>query len=290
MRQVAELSDDAPVMVVLHAHPDDEAMLTGCLLAKAHALGWRTIVVYGTAGDAGTDHFELGSEALGQRRTGEAIAACSELGVARVLWLGYLDSGMAGSSTNARPDAFCAAAPEEVVDRLLTRLMPRRVDAVVGYDVNGLYGHPDHLQIHRVAHALAARLEDPYLIDATYHREYLAALPDSDGTLNASYATAEADLTHFVQGERWFRAKMEAVKRHESQVPHGHRTSAGTGRGIARWRTRYGTEWFIVRPPERTEVADRLTALFDPKPHWPGPLAATPPVDAASSVDQAPGS
>jgi len=260
-------------LLFLHAHPDDEAMLAAQLLAKAAASGLRTIVVYGTRGEAGEARDELGTETLGHRRSQEAIAACHELGVARVEFLPYVDSGMAGTPTNTAARAFGAADAQKVADEVAELVADERLLAVIGYDVNGTYGHPDHLQVHQAAHALAHRLAVPWLLDATYDREYLAALPDSDGNLDPTFASSKADLTHFVQGEDWFRAKMEAIKQHKSQAPP--KRSGRPRRGIDGWRTRHGTDWFITRSPTGTTELGRLADVLEPKANWPGPLTGT---------------
>ncbi|MEZ5263614.1 MAG: PIG-L family deacetylase [Acidimicrobiales bacterium] len=264
-------------LLCLHAHPDDEAMLTGELLAKAAEQGWRTIVVYGTRGDAGETEADLGRETLGERRAREATAACEQLGVARVAFLDHADSGMAGTDTNRRPDAFCNAATDDVAAAVAALVAEEDVLAVVGYDANGTYGHPDHLQVHRSAHAVAARLGVPWLIEATWNREQLAAL---DGTPpDPGFASAAAELTHFVQGEPWFRAKMEAVKCHASQ----RRRSADPRpkRTIDLWRARFGTEWFIARPLDGGAGPGPLADLLDKAEDWPGPLVRPPDPGAA---------
>ncbi|MEM9564149.1 MAG: PIG-L family deacetylase [Actinomycetota bacterium] len=259
-------------VLCLHAHPDDEAMLTGELLAKADASGLRTVVVYGTRGEAGETEHDLGDETLGQRRAREALAACEQLGVDRVEFLDHVDSGMAGTDTNADPAAFSNADPAEVAETLAGLLADEELLAVVGYDANGTYGHPDHVQVHHVAAALADRLGVPWLLDATYNREDLATLADSDGTLDPGFAAAEADLTHFVQGEDWFKAKMEAVKCHGSQAPRTEASKRRRRRGIDGWRRRFGTEWFIARSPIGSTDLGSLTEVLEPKATWPGPL------------------
>ncbi len=259
-------------MLCLHAHPDDEAMLTGELLAKADACGLRTVVVYGTRGEAGETEHDLGDETLGQRRAREALAACDRLGVDRVEFLDHVDSGMAGTDGNADPAAFSNAEPAAVAATLSELLADEALLAVVGYDANGTYGHPDHVQVNRVAAALAERLGVPWLLDATYNREDLASLPDGDGTLDPGFAAAEADLTHFVQGEDWFHAKMEAVKCHRSQAPRTEASKRRRRRGIDGWRRRFGTEWFIVRSPTGSTDLGPLADVLEPKADWPGPL------------------
>lgn len=265
-------STTAATVVCLHAHPDDEAMLTGEFLAKCAARGLRTVVVYGTRGEAGETEADLGDETLGERREVEARDACRELGVARVEFLDHVDSGMAGTAENDDPAAFSNADPGHLAAQLVDRLADERPLAVVGYDANGTYGHPDHVQVHRVAVALADRLGVDWLLDATYHREYLASLPDSDGRLDPAFAAGEAELTHYVQGEDWFRSKMEAVKCHRSQAPKSDESRRRRRRGIDGWRRRFGTEWFIARSPVGATDLGPLAEVLEPKASWPGPL------------------
>ena len=244
-------------------HPDDECILTGATLAKAAALGLRTIVVYGSRGDAGETSADLGGESLGDRRVREATAACAALGVARVEWLPYADSGMADTPTTEHPDAFSRQPPEHVAAEVAAMLADENVVAVVGYDANGTYGHPDHVQVHHVAHATAAAVDASWVLDATYNREFLASLPDSDGSLDPNFAAAEADLTHFVAGEEWIDAKFAAVGNHLSQIPDDF--DPDNPADIEGFRTRFGTEWFIARPLNGVGDLGILGPLLDPK-------------------------
>lgn len=264
-------SSQPTTILSLHAHPDDECMLTGELLAKASDRGLRTVVVYGTRGEAGENGLELGEETLGERREAEARAACAELGVDRVAFCDFVDSGMAGTADNDATDAFCNADPEAAAQQVAAIVADENLLAVVGYDANGTYGHPDHIQIHRVAVALAEQIGVPWLLDATYDREYLAGLPDNDGTIDPGFASAAADLTHFVQGEEWFRAKMEGIKHHRSQVTRP-RPASRPKRTIDRWRARNGTEWLITRSPVGATDLGALAAVLEPADAWPGPL------------------
>ncbi len=229
----------------LHAHPDDECILTGATLAKAANLDIRTIVVYGSRGDAGETNTDLAGERLGDRREREAKAACAELGVSRVEWLPYADSGMAKTATTEHPDAFSNQSPQNLAVELAEVLADENIAAVVGYDANGTYGHPDHLQVHHVAHAAATTLGAGWVLDATYNREHLARLPDSDGTLDPTFATADADLTHYVTGEPWMQAKLAALANHLSQIPDDWDREHPDLEGF---RNRFGTEWFIATP------------------------------------------
>ena len=257
-----------PTVLFLHAHPDDECILTGATLAKAHAVGLRTVVVYGTRGDAGETNADLAGEALGDRRVREAEAACADLGVARVEWLPYDDSGMADSDTAGNPAAFSNADATDVAAQLAELLRDEKIVAVVGYDSNGTYGHPDHVQVHRVAHATGAALGSVWVFDATYSREYLAGLPDSDGTLDPTFAESEDRLTHFVQGERWMTRKLYALRNHLSQIPDDWDVE---NPDLDAFRVRFGTEWFVAASPAGATDLGSLTVLFDPKADWPGP-------------------
>lgn len=270
-----------PTVVFLHAHPDDECILTGATIAKASAAGIRTIVAYATRGDAGETSADLGGETLGDRRAREAEAACAVLGVDRIEWLGHADSGMDGTDTTEHPEAFCNTDPEVVAQALADRLAGEDVLAVVGYDDNGTYGHPDHKQIHVLAGAAARALGAPWVLDATYNREHLASLPDADGSLDPSFAAAEADLTHFVTGDPWVATKLAAIQHHRSQIPDDWDTERPDVEGF---RRRFGTEWFIVRPagagtasgdgaaaPAAAELGP-LATILDPKADWVPPV------------------
>lgn len=251
-------------MLFLQAHPDDECILTGATLAKASSLGVRTIVVYGTRGDAGETNLDLGGESLGDRRVREAEAACADLGVSRIEWLTYDDSGMADTETTSNPAAFSNADPDAVAAQLVDLLSDETIESVVGYDSNGTYGHPDHVQVFHVAHCVAPKLGANWVFEATYDREYLAALPDADGTIDENYASAAADLTHFVTGQEWLERKFAAVTNHMSQVPEDMPVDAGLPDTFA---TRFGTEWFIATPVEGNASDDLgvLGPVLEPK-------------------------
>ena len=249
-------------ILFLHAHPDDECILTGSVIAKAKHLGFRVIVAYATRGDAGETNAELGTESLGNRREREALAACSDLGVDRVEFLGYRDSGMAGTETAEHPDAFCNLELDDIAVAIGELLADEDFSAVVGYDRNGTYGHPDHVQIHHAAHAAAPVLGADWVFDATYNREYLAELNETPEELDESFATAAAQLTHFVSGEDYFLAKMKAIANHTSQIPDDWDVD---NPDIDGFRRRFGTEWFVARSLRGQIDLGDLRLLFEPK-------------------------
>lgn len=142
-----------PTFVAFHAHPDDEAIFTGGTLALARATGWRTVVVFATGGELGAEPgADPAAVALARRR--EAERAGEILGVDAVEFLGFRDSGMAGSARNHDPGCLAAAAGAEVAERLARVLGRHDATALSSYDPRGIYGHPDHLVVHRIARRL----------------------------------------------------------------------------------------------------------------------------------------
>src|SRR4051812_16738827 len=138
-------------LVCFHAHPDDESIATGGTMAKAAAAGHRVVLVLATRGEKGeiVDGVLQPGEPLGLRRIGEAMASAEVLGVQRVEFLGYVDSGMMGMPENEGPYAFWQADVDHAAARLATILREEDADIVTIYDDNGGYGHPDHIQVHR---------------------------------------------------------------------------------------------------------------------------------------------
>ncbi len=162
------MNDRALTLMAVHAHPDDEASGTGGLLAKCAAEGIRTVLVvctdgrYGDApggvkpGDDGHDHAEV--IATRQR---ELAASCEILGVDHLELLGYNDSGMMGWPSNDEPGAFWTTPIDEAAAAVRSLIEHYRPDVVVTYDENGFYGHPDHIQAHRVTMAALASTDIP---------------------------------------------------------------------------------------------------------------------------------
>ncbi|MGY9074933.1 MAG: PIG-L deacetylase family protein [Acidimicrobiales bacterium] len=264
-----------PTLLFLHAHPDDECILTGATMAGARDLGFRILVAYGTRGDAGETNADLGQETLGERRTHEAIDASNELGAARIEFLDFDDSGMAETETTSNPGAFSNASLDEISTRLAAVFADETITAVIGYDRNGTYGHPDHIQVHHAARHAAPVLGAHWVLDATYHREYMAALEDNGyGDIGDGFASAEAELTHFVEGENLLRAKLAALSHHGSQVPDDFDAEAPDVAGFSRM---FGTEWYIVDALQGDADWTPFEALFTPKQHWSGapPLVST---------------
>ncbi len=177
-------------IVFLHAHPDDETLATGGLLAELGARGYRTGVVTATRGEQGEVvpgplSRLAGTPQLVAHREAELAAALAELGVADHAFLGapparaaglpprrYTDSGMrwldaeqtlAGPVEGSGPDSLAAAPVAEPAADLAAFLEWSGAAALVGYDAHGGYGHPDHVACHHVAVAAAALTGIPLL-------------------------------------------------------------------------------------------------------------------------------
>ncbi len=222
----------APTVLAFHAHPDDEALLTGGTLARAAAQGHRAIVVVATDGDLGLAAGEYTADgALGSRRMAELDASAAALGLTGVEHLGYADSGMGPDLFDDPPGRtrFCRAGDEEAADRLAAILRRESVDVLLSYDANGGYGHPDHVKVHRVA-ALAARLAGtPILLEATIPRETIRRALDiaarfyrfpaefDRDSFNRSYSPSSA-ITHRIDVFRYAGRKRAAMRAHASQA------------------------------------------------------------------------
>ena len=159
-------------LLLVHAHPDDESINNGATMAKYAAEGARVTLVTCTLGEEGevvpAELAHLAADrddALGPYRTGELAAAMAELGVTDHRFLGgpgrYRDSGMMGAPQNDRPGAFWRADVDEAAAHLVAVVREVRPQVLVTYDPDGGYGHPDHIQAHRVATRAAELAADP---------------------------------------------------------------------------------------------------------------------------------
>ncbi len=267
-------SDDRRFRVVsFHAHPDDESLLTGGTLARAATEGHRVVVVVATAGEAGLT--AAGDEDLGTRRLGELHRAAAELGVARVLCLGYSDSGLRGESSD--PNAFVTADETDAASRLAAILTEERADVLTSYDRAGGYGHPDHVKVHRVARLAAAMSGVPVLLEATVDRRPLLRLartirpvprlPQTFRPHVLLHAFSDHDeLTHRVNVRPYLARKRAAFAAHGSQL------TGGSGvRSLAIYlrmprflfAVLFGREWFVeVGRPARGPLADDIFATL----------------------------
>ena len=165
--------------MAVHAHPDDEASSSGGLLALLAAQGVRTVLVTCTNGEYGDapggvkpgadDH---DADEVAALRSVELDTAVAALKVSRLVKMGYRDSGMRGWPQNDDPRAFWSTPVEVAAARLAALMTEERPQVVMTYNEHGFYGHPDHIQAHRITLAAIAQLDyEPTL--------YFNAIPDS---------------------------------------------------------------------------------------------------------------
>jgi LmbE family N-acetylglucosaminyl deacetylase len=143
-------------LLVVTAHPDDEVLSLGGLIYLSARAGCRVTVVCTTSGEEGeiADPALATPATLATVREGELRAACDLLGVHDVRFLGYRDSGMAGTAANADARAYCNAPAAEAVPKLVAVIREVRPGVVATWDPSGGYGHPDHVAAS--AHTTAA--------------------------------------------------------------------------------------------------------------------------------------
>lgn len=269
--------------MAFHAHPDDEALLSAGTLARAAAAGHRVVLVLATDGGAGAvGDGVLDGEELGARRAREARASADALGVARLVLLGYGDSGSDRPDTDGDErwpvGSFRAAPVEEAAAWLGAVLREEDADLLVADDVNGGYGHPDHCHVHRVARAAADATGVP-LAEVTIDREFLSGgielarglgLEVPDGfvppDVSAWYTPHDA-ITHTVDAGPVLAAKRASMQAHATQAtgaPDTVRTLAVfLGLPDEIFAVAFSQEWFVVA--DGAELPDDLLgALFAP--------------------------
>lgn len=148
------VSDAMPGLLAFHAHPDDEVTATGGTLAKYADAGEQVVVVTATDGSEGEIHnYDNPDEVkprLAEVRKAEIAEALEILGVKRHEFLGYRDSGMMGQPSNQHPGCFWMADFDEAVGKLVKLIRHYQPEVMTIYDPFGGYGHPDHIQVHRV--------------------------------------------------------------------------------------------------------------------------------------------
>ncbi|MBP8881384.1 MAG: PIG-L family deacetylase [Dermatophilaceae bacterium] len=206
-------------VLAFHAHPDDEALLTGGTLAKAAAAGHRVILVTATDGGLGLTSSAYPRERLGEIRLAELRASAAALGAARVEWLGYADSGLSARGTDSGVGAgsrgvrFVDATVDEAASRLAAILEEESVDVLLSYDRNGGYGHPDHAMVHRVGAAAAILAGTPRVLEARVSPRVAAVMKPRGLTL-----APLVPVTHVIDVRDYLGAKRAAMRAHRSQL------------------------------------------------------------------------
>ncbi|MGI9607742.1 MAG: PIG-L family deacetylase [Acidimicrobiales bacterium] len=218
-------------LVCFHAHPDDEAISTGGLMAKAAAAGHRVVLVCATRGEVGEPEpgvLEPGEE-LWQRRMVELAESSRLLGADEPRWLGYEDSGMAGEPTNDNPACFWQSDHEEATERLVTILREVDADVLTIYDDHGGYGHPDHIRVHTVGKAAAQAAGVVNVFEATINRDEVKEFIEAERQRTEgedegpdvdidTFGTPLSDISFRVDVSSVITAKRSAMIAHRSQI------------------------------------------------------------------------
>ena len=235
-------------LMTVHAHPDDEAISTGGILAKYSAEGIRTVLVTCTKGELGKAEDPLYRPprlgmGIAEIREKELAAAIRILNICAYHNLSYKDSGMVGTQGNHDPKAFARADITEAAHRLAGIIRRERPQVIVTYDENGIYGHPDHIMANRVTQKAFAAASDSNLpLDESEPpwqpcKLYFFALPIAllkkfrRAAENAErpetaptdlIGTPDDEITTRIDVTRFLDQKFEAVFSHASQFGPSH--------------------------------------------------------------------
>jgi LmbE family N-acetylglucosaminyl deacetylase len=236
---------DGRTVVVLHAHPDDEAIFTGATIRRLADRGARVVLVTATSGELGTPRGCLpAGQELADVRKRELERAAEELGVARLVLLGRRDSGLPGWESGAHPRALVRADLRALAGTVARLVVRESAEAVVSYDADGIYGHPDHVAVHLLGRH-SALLAGATSYEATVDREHLhfagAHLLDAAAAEPGRYGRVTAEITTAVAatpGE--LEAKRRAMAAHVSQIDPRELDAADFAEA-------YELEWFVRR-------------------------------------------
>lgn len=264
-------------LVSFHAHPDDESITCAGTLARAAAAGHRVVIVFATRGELGdpVPGVLAEGEPLSMRRSAECYAAAAAIGAQRVEFLPFTDSGMMGEPSNDAPYCFWKADLEHAARMLSVILDEEEPDVLTVYDDNGGYGHPDHIQVHRVGRRAAELSVVPVVAQNTINRDWLArgmrsmadsgALPEGWSAAEGpppNFGKPESEITHRVEAVEFTEQKRAAMRAHASQMGPDHFMLVMPE---AIFAVGMGTEFYIVDPPPSpAAVPDVFEELFTP--------------------------
>ncbi|MHB8572659.1 MAG: PIG-L family deacetylase [Candidatus Dormibacteria bacterium] len=265
-------------LMTVHAHPDDEALGTGGILARYASEGVHTVVVTCTNGDLGDteggvrpveEGHDSGSVVAVRRR--ELEEACRILGVGDLDMLGYRDSGMMGWPQNDHPDCFWQQPVDEAAQRIAALFELHRPQVVVTYDEGGTYGHPDHLQAHRATvravelSGIPSKLYFSMIPKSRFEklgealRQQGIEPPQRDPDA-PPMGVADEQITTCVDVSRFVDIKRQAALAHHSQMPN---FSWLMKLPEDVWRQAFGNEYLILSgaTPGEPWEADLFTGL-----------------------------
>ena len=274
-------------ILLVHAHPDDETINNGATMALYAALGAQVTLITCTRGEEGevltpelTHLASSETDSLGDHREIELANAMKALGVTDFRFLAegegkYRDSGMMGTEPNNRPDVFWQADLEEASDYLVKVIEEVKPHILITYDEIGGYGHPDHIQAHRIA--MRASEKSKWQIQKIYWNtmpksvlaESMAKMKElgsdffgTDNVDDLPFAKEDSFVTTLIDGNSHVEAKMAAMKAHHTQISlDGPFFALSNNLGLQVW----GHEYYTLVKGEKSapfDANERESDLF----------------------------
>ena len=265
-------------VLLVHAHPDDETINNGATMALYAELGAAVTLVTCTRGEEGDilvpelTHLASGaSDKLGEHRITELADAMRELGITDHRFLAegkkvYRDSGMMGTDPNNRPDVFWQADIEEATKYLVDVIDEVKPHVLITYDEIGGYGHPDHIQAHRIA--MLAAEKSSWQIQKIYWNtmpksviaESMAKMKElgsdffgAESVNDLPFAKDDQFVTTLIDGNSQVDKKMAAMKAHVTQIStDGPFFALSNNLGLQVW----GDEYYTLVRGEKSEPTD----------------------------------
>lgn len=264
--------------LLVHAHPDDETINNGATMALYAAMGAQVTLITCTRGEEGEiltpelSHLASSdTDALGEHRETELANAMQALGITDFRFLAqgegkYRDSGMMGTEINNRSDVFWQADLEEAADHLVKVIEEIKPHILITYDEIGGYGHPDHIQAHRVA--MRASEKSNWQIQKIYWNtmpksvlaESMAKMKElgsdffgADSVDDLPFAKDDSFVTTLIDGNSYVEAKMAAMKAHHTQISlDGPFFALSDNLGLQVW----GNEYYTLVKGEKSAPFD----------------------------------
>ncbi|MEY3635644.1 MAG: hypothetical protein RL147_73 [Actinomycetota bacterium] len=265
-------------ILLVHAHPDDETINNGATMAKYAAGGAGITLVTCTRGEEGEvlvpelSHLASNKDdQLGIHREGELALAMKELGISDFRFLGapkvkFRDSGMMGTEPNNRPDVFWQAEIDTAAQYLVEVIEEIKPQIMITYDEFGGYGHPDHIQAHRIA------MRASEISDWKIQKIYWNTMPKSvlaqgiakmkevgsdffgaETVDDLPFAKDDAFVTTLIDGSKFVDQKLAAMKAHETQISlDGPFFALSNNLGLQIW----GDEYYTLVKGEKSEPFD----------------------------------
>lgn len=264
--------------LLVHAHPDDETINNGATMALYAAMGAQVTLITCTRGEEGEiltpelSHLASSdTDALGEHRETELANAMQALGITDFRFLAqgegrYRDSGMMGTEVNNRSNVFWQADLEEAADHLVKIIEEIKPHILITYDEIGGYGHPDHIQAHRVA--MRASEKSDWQIQKIYWNtmpksvlaESMAKMKElgsdffgADSVDDLPFAKDDSFVTTLIDGNSYVEAKMAAMKAHHTQISlDGPFFALSDNLGLQVW----GNEYYTLVKGEKSAPFD----------------------------------